>query len=84
LAIVDDNAIFTDGRAVDVWVDLTRINLRAKLLRDEIKEVRPCPSQRESPVTMSIDVGAFVVYVEGNASFLETVSERAAGRAFVC
>jgi hypothetical protein len=31
---------------------------------------------------VSVDVGAFVVYVERDASFLEPVSECAAGRAF--
>jgi len=33
---------------------------------------------------MAVDVGAFVVDGEGDACFLEAVSERAAGGALVC
>jgi hypothetical protein len=35
-------------------------------------------------MTMPENVSTFVVYAKGNASFLETMSERAAGRAFAC
>jgi len=33
---------------------------------------------------MAVDVGAFVVDVEGDACFFEAVSERATGRALMC
>ena len=54
----------------------------AKLLGDQVEEIGSRPAKSESPMTVPVDVCAFVVYIKRDSRFLEAMGKSASSRSW--